>query len=614
MRNLDRFILYPMFLAALAAIGFLAWQLSEYATALPTWQSALAQSNNSLRETNKALSEANANIGQANANIAEQSRKLDATAEELEIRSNALRAANDQISQANDTIVEQNNRLNVTNARLNTTRNERNIALQSLEVERQNLAAEKQTTLRQRATIDEQTREISSKDTRIAQQSTRIAALNTQISNKDSQISRQERQLTSLRSQIRTKDATISRLENQQVRIPACSTNYYTAIGGQLSCVARNSSAFQATQTESRDINLPQTGRVTLRINRSGELGSNQSMDFLEHAVRTIEEYMGKPIPLQGREEIRLDFVKEIESDGDPAGIHIYGSHMEILQEYDSAEPQCKNDLFSNALNRILGISQECEPDNFLALVIAHEVAHYYWIRKTTWMDEGAADFLALYSENRRTGAPIKAENEPCSQASSISHLEARQYEKGDAGYYCNYSLGEGLFVDLYNAMSATAFRQSFRELYASRKDKVAGVHQVRQAYPSGWTIIDRWYGYREKPEAHWPNGEFLGYFTWEEDGEGRLYTRNNRPCATTLRMNDNDPKRWVQVTRDECYYTGTWSPEGDLLVTISGTTYRAVEMEISGPPRYGKEGAVQPGQVGSAAGGIALRGGLWNN
>ena len=602
MRNLDRFILYPLFLAALAAIGFLAWQLSEYATALPTWQSALAQSNHSLRETNKALSDANANIGQANATIAEQSRKLDSTAEELAIRSNALRAANDQISQANDTIVEQNNRLNVTNARLNTTRNERNVALQSLEVERQNLAAEKQTTQRQASRITSLQGDIRSKDSQITQ-------LNGQVRRQRTQISQQNSTISNLRSQIRTKDATISRLENQQVSIPACSTNYYTAIGGQLSCVARNSSAFQATQTESRDINLPQTGRVTLKINRSGELGSDQSMEFLEHAVRTIEEYMGQPIPMQGR-EIRLDFVKALELDGDFAGVH-KGTHMEILQEYDSAEPQCKNDLF---LIRILGISQECEPDNFLALVIAHEVAHYYWTDERVWLHEGAADFLALYAENRRTGAPIQPENQRCSQVSNIRQLETKRYEQGDAGYRCNYSLGEGLFVDLYNAMSATQFRQSFRELYASGNNKLAGVHQVRQAYPSSWAIIDRYYGYREKPEAHWPNGEFLGYMTWEENGEYWLTTRNGRPCATSLRMKDT-PRGWsVRQTRDECYYIGAWSDEGDLLVTIDGTTYRAVEMEISGPPRYGKEGAVQPGKVGPAASGIALRGELWNN
>lgn len=589
---MDRFILYPLFLAALAAIAFLGWQLFGYANALPTWQAALAQSNNSLRETKNALSQANANIVQANAIIAEQGRELDSTAAELAIRRKALQAANDQISQANDTIVEQSNQLNVTNARLKATLSERDAAQNSLAIERENLAAEKQTTQRQATAIAGLESDLRSKDNRITQLSDEVSQQNTQISRLNSQVSRQRTQISQQNSTIANLRTSLSEARRQSVRIPACSTNYYTAIGGQLSCVARNSSAFQATQTESRDINLPQTGRVTLQINRSGELGSGQSMEILEHAVKTIEEYMGQPIPLQGR-EIRLDFVPTITgTGGDPAGIH-RGTHMEILQEYESGQSWLRAGLGS---------------------IIAHEVAHYYWRDERTWLHEGAADFLALYSENRRTGAPIQPENQRCYQVSNIRQLETKRYEQGDAGYSCNYSLGEGLFVDLYNAMSATAFRQSFRELYAAGQNKLAGVHQVRQAYLGSWSIIDRWYGYREKPEAHWPNGEFLGYYTWEENGEYYLTTRNGRPCATSLRMNDT-PRGWrVRETRDECYYTGDWSNEGDLLVTISGTTYRAVEMEISGPPRYGKSGAVPPGQGNPAPIVIPFSGELWNN
>ena len=590
---MDRFILYPMFLASLAAIAFLAWQLFEYATALPTWQAALTQSNDSLRETNKALSQANANIVQANAIIAEQSRKLDSTAAELAIRRNALQAANDQISQANDTIVEQSNQLNVTNARLKATLSERDVARNSLALERENLAAEKLTTQRQATAIAGLESDLRSKDNRITQLSSEVSQQNTQISRLNSQVSRQRTQISQQNSTIANLRTSLSEARRQSVRIPACSTNYYTAIGGQLSCVARNSSAFQATQTESRDINLPQTGRVTLQINRSGELGSGQSMEILEHSVKTIEEYMGQPIPLQGR-EIRLDFVPTITgTGGDPAGIH-RGTHMEILQEYESGQSWLRAGLGS---------------------IIAHEVAHYYWRDERTWLHEGAADFLALYSENRRTGAPIQPENQRCYQVSNIRQLETKRYEQGDAGYRCKYSLGEGLFVDLYNAMSATAFRQSFRELYAAGQNKLAGVHQVRQAYPGSWSIIDRWYGYREKPEAHWPNEDFLGYKTWQKSGEWRVYTRNNRPCATILRMNDNPTRYepWLRATRDDCYYTGVWSAEGALLVTIDGTTYRAVEVTIA-PPRYGKAGAVPPGQGNPAPTVTPLRGELWNN
>jgi len=600
---MDRFILYPLFLASIAAIAFLGWQLFEYATALPTWQAALTQSRESLQAANREISAREQESARLSGEVAQTKANLESTAQQLEIYRKVLERANANVDQANETIREQDQRLRMAQNLLNNTLDERDTALQSLEVERQNLAAEKQTTRRQATRITSLQTDLQSKDGQIIQ-------LNGQVSRQQTQISQQNSTISNLRSQIRTKDATISSLRNQQVKIPACSTNYYTAIGGQLSCVARNSAAFQATQTEIRDINLPQSGRVTLKINRSGELGSDKSMEILEHSVRTIEEYMGQPIPLQGR-EIRLDFVPVITgTGGDPAGIH-KGTHMEILQEYDSAEPQSSSNWWDN----IFGTSQQSDSANPLAEIIAHEVAHYYWTDERTWLHEGAAEFLALHSESERTGDPIQAQRQRCSEASSISRLEAKRYVSGDDGFICNYSLGEGLFVDLYNAMSPTAFRQSFRELYASGKNKVAGVHQVRQAYPGSWSIIDRWYGYREKPEAHWPNGDFLGYTTWQKNGEWQVYTRNNRPCATILRMNDNPTRYepWLRETRDDCYYTGVWSAEGQLLVTIDRTTYRAVEVTIA-PPRYGKAGAVPPGRLIPAASGIALRGELWNN
>ena len=77
----------------------------------------------------------------------------------------------------------------------------------------------------------------------------------------------------------------------QQVTIPYCASNYYTVTGGKLSGVARSSSAFRATQTETGTVRLPHSGTVNLKINRSGELGSDRSMEILEHRSRPF--YMG---------------------------------------------------------------------------------------------------------------------------------------------------------------------------------------------------------------------------------------------------------------------------------------------------------------------------------
>lgn len=558
---MDRFILYPLFLASLAVIGFLAWQLFEYATALPTWEAALTRTTASLDTANREISSLQQDSAQLRADVAAVTTAQQSTAQELEIYRNVLAEANYNVNQANATIQEQEQWLKATRDLLNTVDKEKNAALLSLDVERKSLAEENQMTQRQAITIAELESDLRSKDSQITRQNTQINEQKAQISSQNTTISRL--------------GASLSYARSQEVRIPDCSTKYYTSINGQLYCVSRRTAAAPNTQGESRDIDLPQTGPVTLKIYRSGEQGSEQSMAILEHAVRTIEEYMGQPIPLQGR-EIRLDFVEEIK--GGWAGVH-KGTHMEILQKYESGRPWQRDRLGS---------------------IIAHEVAHYYWAGDRDWLDEGAADFLELYSENRRTGAPIRAKNRRCYQVSNISQLESQRYEQDDAGFRCNYSLGEGLFVDLYNAMSATEFRQSFRELYNSGKNKLTGVHQVRQAYyySSAWAIIDQWYGYREKPEAHWLNGEFLGFYTWKERGELVLPpNRSGQPCATRLRRNDQSTRGgYYFQTRNECHYTGTWSDEGDLLVTINGTTYRAVDVQVRQPFRYVPTGSVHPG------------------
>ena len=69
---------------------------------------------------------------------------------------------------------------------------------------------------------------------------------------------------------------------------------------------------------------------------------------------------MGQPIPLRGN-EIRLDFVDDLNVTGDFTGVH-KGTHMEILQEKDK-----DLSIYSSKTNDPLGI------------IIAHEVAHYYW-------------------------------------------------------------------------------------------------------------------------------------------------------------------------------------------------------------------------------------------
>ena len=166
-----------------------------------------------------------------------------------------------------------------------------------------------------------------------------------------------------------------------------------------------------------------------------------------------------------------------------------FGTHMAIRPKYDV------DDGGYDAL--------------FTPSLIAHEVAHYYWSGNSSWVDEGAADFMALLFEHHRSNAPIEPTNYPCPLAVNIAELE---YLGGDAedtshpAYRCNYSFGERLFIDLHRSVGEDEFRQAFRSLYeaSERKDEdqttrgtAVGMPELREAFgraTSTPVVTARWY------------------------------------------------------------------------------------------------------------------------
>ena len=59
---------------------------------------------------------------------------------------------------------------------------------------------------------------------------------------------------------------------------------------------------------------------------------------------------------------------------------------------------------------------------------------------------------------------------------------------------------------------------------------------------------------------------------------------RDDKPCAHRISYNE-ERHQFRDQNRNLCQYTGEWDDQGDLLVTIGGTAYRAVEILIDGPP-----------------------------
>lgn len=125
------------------------------------------------------------------------------------------------------------------------------------------------------------------------------------------------------------------------------------------------------------------------------------------------------------------------------------------------------------------------EKPDFSVHSVFHEIAHYYLYANPPWYAEGGAEFAASYARYTLTDTPIEPTNSPCSEATSLSQLEALlPDENSDAGanvdpslWQCNYSLGERLMLTLYHALGDDKFLQGWRELY--------GIMAQTPAYPS---------------------------------------------------------------------------------------------------------------------------------
>ena len=199
-------------------------------------------------------------------------------------------------------------------------------------------------------------------------------------------------------------------------------------------------------ELEERTINLPLAGEVQLTIIRTRP-GAKRTMDILENAVRSLEEYMAYPFPVK-----QVNFLFEDATTGSA-----FGSNSGINI---TSKPRADENSYS-------------EQSAFRH--IAHETAHYYWRAQQDWIGEGAATFLEPFVTNATIGELIALDKTPCAHAGNIAALESLDAEEGDPAYSCNYSLGERLFHDLYRSLDENAFRRGFRNLYL--KSLVDGPH-----------------------------------------------------------------------------------------------------------------------------------------
>ena len=160
---------------------------------------------------------------------------------------------------------------------------------------------------------------------------------------------------------------------------------------------------------------------------------SPNTMDLLEHTVRFHEEFMLEAFPKRFLTALVFE------------------------------------DILGEAHQRG-AISIRHDDDYWL---IAHEVAHSYWVSFPLWIAEGAATFMERVAVRAREGFPIRTYTKgDFSIADTLLAYEENEIPPGEEfNRGCAYSLGAGLFVDLYFALGDWEFRQGFRRLYVAIRD-----------------------------------------------------------------------------------------------------------------------------------------------
>ncbi len=228
---------------------------------------------------------------------------------------------------------------------------------------------------------------------------------------------------------------------------------------------------------EKRIIQLPLTGEVTLSVLNVNP-GTYTTMNQLEQILRAQEGFMDVPFPRSYVGLLIADATSK-GGGGGPSGL-ITVDPVYVEDDY----------------------------------IIAHELAHAYWPFWPAWIAEGGADFMTTVSASKQFSS------HECSLADTLSDLDRLYEELSESGQStaiiresgCAYSLGRGLFLDLYETLGDEAFRRGFGRLYVSmrdeeRDDQCAGLEEglcyVKAAFVADATpesaalaepVIDHWY------------------------------------------------------------------------------------------------------------------------
>ena len=208
---------------------------------------------------------------------------------------------------------------------------------------------------------------------------------------------------------------------------------------------------------ELRDINLPLAGRVQLTIVRTLP-GSVDSMDHLQNAVYAVEKYLGEPFPVRNVYVLFADFPPAATGGGLSDGVSItIRASLDVTDDQANAEHASR--------------------------VIVHEVAHYYWVGNSKWLDEGAAELMAVtavatsftYTPNHN--CPIlKAYTE-----AALEELETPAQMKSDSP--CFQIWGVEILSRLLAQLGVEEVKNRLQELYRRSQNQRIDATQFAEVF-----------------------------------------------------------------------------------------------------------------------------------
>ena len=218
-------------------------------------------------------------------------------------------------------------------------------------------------------------------------------------------------------------------------------------------------------------------------IIRTGNQPQSWTADALADAVDFAERVMLLDLP--------VDHVILVLNDkavpGTAAGSN-YGFAISYLPEYEQMQDTFEGRAFQQGL--------------------VHEVAHYYWRGNENWIDESLANTIEYMhgTDNGLSPGQLKTRREDC-EAHDLEMLSEWDAPTSSPEYYCNYYLGERLFLELRESLDDAEFSEKLRELYqlsltAQEADQTPGIAAVRQVFIDQGGIVDKhWSGGLNAPE-----------------------------------------------------------------------------------------------------------------